>query len=78
MVRDSERILRIGGCLQADAFDLVGLPMIENAMAGFNTSLVCYGQVLLLIQVVRFVFSAPRFLFSAPRFLMLCMCVRCY
>ncbi|ONM06795.1 kinesin-related protein13 [Zea mays] len=29
---------------QADAFDLVGLPMIENAMAGFNTSLVCYGQ----------------------------------
>ncbi|CAL4943094.1 unnamed protein product [Urochloa decumbens] len=29
---------------QADAFDLVGLPMIENALAGFNTSLVCYGQ----------------------------------
>ncbi|KAF8681956.1 hypothetical protein HU200_045409 [Digitaria exilis] len=31
-------------CSQADAFDLVGLPMIENALAGFNTSLVCYGQ----------------------------------
>ncbi|PUZ38105.1 hypothetical protein GQ55_9G170300 [Panicum hallii var. hallii] len=29
---------------QADAFDLVGLPLIENALAGFNTSLVCYGQ----------------------------------
>jgi hypothetical protein len=59
-----------GGYLQADVFDLVGLPMIENALAGFNTSLVYYGQLLLLIQVVCFVFSAPRFL-------MLCMCVRC-
>ncbi|KAJ1294668.1 hypothetical protein BS78_01G163300 [Paspalum vaginatum] len=29
---------------QADAFGLVGLPVIENALAGFNTSLVCYGQ----------------------------------
>ncbi|WVZ59762.1 hypothetical protein U9M48_009863 [Paspalum notatum var. saurae] len=29
---------------QADAFDLVGLPVIDNALAGFNTSLVCYGQ----------------------------------
>ncbi|KQK14307.1 kinesin-like protein KIN-12C [Brachypodium distachyon] len=29
---------------QEDAFDLVGLPMIDSALAGFNTSLVCYGQ----------------------------------
>uniref|UniRef100_A0A0A9B332 Kinesin motor domain-containing protein n=1 Tax=Arundo donax TaxID=35708 RepID=A0A0A9B332_ARUDO len=29
---------------QADAFDLVGVPMIESALGGFNTSLVCYGQ----------------------------------
>ncbi|XP_062211746.1 kinesin-like protein KIN-12C [Phragmites australis] len=29
---------------QVDAFDLVGLPMIESALAGFNTSLVCCGQ----------------------------------
>uniref|UniRef100_A0A0D9VVZ5 Kinesin motor domain-containing protein n=1 Tax=Leersia perrieri TaxID=77586 RepID=A0A0D9VVZ5_9ORYZ len=29
---------------QADAFDLVGMPMIESALAGFNSSLVCYGQ----------------------------------
>ncbi|TVU46305.1 hypothetical protein EJB05_05831 [Eragrostis curvula] len=29
---------------QADAFDMVGVPMIESALAGFNTSLVCYGQ----------------------------------
>uniref|UniRef100_A0A0D9VVW5 Kinesin motor domain-containing protein n=1 Tax=Leersia perrieri TaxID=77586 RepID=A0A0D9VVW5_9ORYZ len=29
---------------QADAFDLVGVPMIENVLAGFNSSLVCYGQ----------------------------------
>ena len=34
--------------MQADAFDLVGLPLIENALAGFNTSLVFYGQVLLI------------------------------
>jgi hypothetical protein len=61
----------LGGYLQADVFDLVGLPMIENALDGFNTSLVCYGQVLLLIQVACFVFYAPTFL-------MLCMCVRCY
>lgn len=29
---------------QEDAFHLVGLPMIDNALAGVNTSLVCYGQ----------------------------------
>ncbi|XP_062215239.1 kinesin-like protein KIN-12C [Phragmites australis] len=29
---------------QTDAFDLLGLPMIESSLAGFNTSLVCYGQ----------------------------------
>uniref|UniRef100_A0A0E0D3C2 Kinesin motor domain-containing protein n=1 Tax=Oryza meridionalis TaxID=40149 RepID=A0A0E0D3C2_9ORYZ len=29
---------------QADAFDLIGVPMIESALAGFNSSLVCYGQ----------------------------------
>ncbi|OEL28242.1 Kinesin-like protein KIN12B [Dichanthelium oligosanthes] len=44
-----ERSFAVDGVLddrasQADAFDLVGLPMIENALAGFNTSLVCYGQ----------------------------------
>jgi len=27
---------------QADLFDLVVLHMIENALAGFNTSLICY------------------------------------
>ncbi|XP_047087135.1 kinesin-like protein KIN-12C [Lolium rigidum] len=29
---------------QEDAFNLVGLPMIDSALAGVNTSLVCYGQ----------------------------------
>ncbi|KAL5226696.1 hypothetical protein ABZP36_014961 [Zizania latifolia] len=29
---------------QADAFDLVGVPMIDSALAGFNASLVCYGH----------------------------------
>ncbi|KAL6599540.1 hypothetical protein ACP70R_045677 [Stipagrostis hirtigluma subsp. patula] len=44
-----DRFFAVDGVLddrasQADAFDLVGLPMIESALAGFNTSLVCYGQ----------------------------------
>jgi kinesin family protein 15 len=30
VMRGSEQILQIGGCLQADAFDLVGLSMIGN------------------------------------------------
>ncbi|KAL5198294.1 hypothetical protein ABZP36_001806 [Zizania latifolia] len=30
---------------QADAFDLVGVPMIDSALAGFNASLVCYSQL---------------------------------
>uniref|UniRef100_A0ACD5WUS0 Uncharacterized protein n=1 Tax=Avena sativa TaxID=4498 RepID=A0ACD5WUS0_AVESA len=29
---------------QEDAFHLIGVPMIDSALAGFNTSLVCYGQ----------------------------------
>ncbi|KAM0916971.1 hypothetical protein ACQ4PT_009811 [Festuca glaucescens] len=29
---------------QEDAFHLVGVPMIDSALAGVNTSLVCYGQ----------------------------------
>jgi hypothetical protein len=30
VMRGSEQILQIGGCLQADALDLVGLSMIGN------------------------------------------------
>ena len=41
--------------MQADSFDLVVLHMIENALAGFNTSLICYSQVL-LIHGVGFLF----------------------
>ncbi|CAM0906710.1 unnamed protein product [Alopecurus aequalis] len=29
---------------QEDVFHLIGVPMIDSALAGFNTSLVCYGQ----------------------------------
>ncbi|XP_040377940.1 kinesin-like protein KIN-12C [Oryza brachyantha] len=44
-----DRLFAVDGFLddrasQADAFDLVGVPMIESALAGFNSSLVCYGQ----------------------------------
>ena len=44
---------------------MVGLPIIESALAGFNTSLVCYGQVLLftgpLIQEDALLFCAALF-----------------
>lgn len=55
--------------MQADAFDLVGLPMIQNTLAGFNTSLVCYGQraryfAKCYSKGVGFLFSASLFLFS--------------
>lgn len=44
-----DRALAVDGFLddrasQEDAFHLVGVPMIDSALAGFNTSLVCYGQ----------------------------------
>lgn len=31
--------------LQEDIFQLVGAPLIENCMAGFNSSVFAYGQV---------------------------------
>lgn len=32
-------------CLQLDIFQLVGEPLVENCMAGFNSSVFAYGQV---------------------------------
>jgi len=31
--------------LQQDIFQLVGLPLVENCLAGFNSSIFAYGQV---------------------------------
>lgn len=31
--------------LQLDIFQLVGAPLVENCMAGFNSSVFAYGQV---------------------------------
>ena len=49
----------IPGYWQEDAFHLVGVPMIESALAGFNTSLVCYGQVLTIPWLRFCIFSVP-------------------
>lgn len=31
--------------LQIDVFELVGVPLVENCLAGFNSSVFAYGQV---------------------------------
>jgi hypothetical protein len=31
---------------QEDVFHLVGLPLVENCLAGFNSSIFAYGQVI--------------------------------
>ena len=46
--------------LQEDIFQLVGAPLIENCMAGFNSSVFAYGQVsfrllLFLFQILCYV-----------------------
>lgn len=32
-------------CSQEDIFQLVGVPLVKNSLAGFNTSILSYGQV---------------------------------
>jgi kinesin family protein 15 len=32
--------------MQQAVFEMVGLPMVENCLAGFNSSIFAYGQVL--------------------------------
>jgi hypothetical protein len=55
--------MNLGVPWQADAFDLIGVPMIESALAGFNSSLVCYGQVPPLIHPSCSVWSYVFFFF---------------
>lgn len=33
--------------IQEDIFQSVGVPLVKNALAGYNTSILSYGQVLL-------------------------------
>ena len=33
--------------VQEDIFQSVGVPLVKNALAGYNTSILSYGQVLL-------------------------------
>lgn len=47
---------------QLDVFQLVGVPLVENCLAGFNSSVFAYGQVplkffLLLIYCVIYVIN---------------------
>jgi len=37
--------------VQEDIFQSVGVPLVRNALAGYNTSILSYGQVLLLFDV---------------------------
>ncbi|KAL0925340.1 hypothetical protein M5K25_003661 [Dendrobium thyrsiflorum] len=32
------------GSSQEDVFNLIGMPLVKNSLAGFNNSIVCYGQ----------------------------------
>ncbi|KAH0468136.1 hypothetical protein IEQ34_003169 [Dendrobium chrysotoxum] len=32
------------GSSQEDVFNLIGIPLVKNSLAGFNNSIVCYGQ----------------------------------
>ena len=44
--------------LQKDIFELVGVPLVENCLAGFNSSVFAYGQVhlkLSLFQLFQYV-----------------------
>lgn len=36
-----------GGFIQEDVFQLVGVPLVKNALAGYNASILSYGQVIL-------------------------------
>lgn len=35
---------------QQDIFELVGVPLVENCLAGFNSSIFAYGQVVKLSE----------------------------
>ena len=38
--------------LQDEIFQLVGAPLVENCLAGFNSSVFAYGQVIIIFQCV--------------------------
>lgn len=54
MRQDSDQNLLLTfwcGCFDQQAvFEMVGLPMVENCLAGFNSSIFAYGQVLHLLM----------------------------
>ncbi len=35
------------GLFQEDVFQLVGVPLVKNALAGYNASILSYGQVII-------------------------------
>ena len=43
---DSKRVAMVG--LQGELFRVAGLPMVDNCMAGYNSCMFAYGQVLCL------------------------------
>ena len=54
--------------LQVDIFQLVGAPLVENCLAGFNSSVFAYGQVLAFSFSFIFVFELLLFCFITFQF----------
>ena len=44
--------LFVFGGFQEDVFQLIGVPLVKNALAGYNTSILSYGQVLFRIYIL--------------------------
>lgn len=38
--------LFVFGGFQEDVFQLIGVPLVKNALSGYNTSILSYGQVI--------------------------------
>jgi hypothetical protein len=58
----------LGSCFpQLDLFQLVGAPLVENCLAGFNSSVFAYGQVTsqLVLLVPAFSFILHKMMFPA-------------
>lgn len=48
---------------QMDIFQLVGAPFVENCLAGFNSSIFAYGQVIDTPLVYKYIFPSNYNLF---------------
>ena len=57
--------------LQIDIFQLVGDPLVENCLAGFNSSVFAYGQVTLKLNLLHDLLSLEQlFIIELPILIM--------